>query len=173
VLEWRKGVTSFSTFDEDPFTTAGVWWEWYVQLGREGGSQLGWSLYHELHYESLVAHSEGECARLCEFLGIPYEASMLRFHEGRTRSKRGLSAKSAWLPVTGGLRDWRTTMDAGDVERFEAAAGDLLAELGYQRATASVSQRARERAARVRERFAEQVRARARPMPRAWLNGGA
>jgi hypothetical protein len=171
VLEWRKGVTSFSTFDEDPFTTIGVWWEWYVQLGREGGSQLGPGLYHELRYESLVAEPERESSRLCEFLGIPYDASMLRFHEGRTRSKPGLSTKAAWLPVTSGLRDWRTQMDAADVLRFEAAAGDLLEELGYPRAASSVPKAALEQAAWIRERFAEQARARRRPLPRSWTNG--
>src|SRR5262249_18470055 len=31
-------------------------------------------------------------------------------------------------------RDWRTQMAAENVERFEAAAGDLLEELGYDRA---------------------------------------
>jgi hypothetical protein len=171
VLEWRKGVTSFSTFDEDPFTTMGVWWEWYVQLGREGGRQLGPGLYHELRYESLVAEPERESARLCDFLGLPFHASMLRFHEGRTSSKPGLSAKAAWLPVTGGLRDWRTQMDSADVLRFEAPAGDLLDELGYPRGAPSVSKRQREQAARIRVRFAEQAHSRQRPVPRAWSNG--
>jgi hypothetical protein len=169
-LDWGKGVTSFSTLAEDPFTTAGVWWEWYVRLGREGGRLLEPGLYHELHYESLVADPERESAKLCEFLGIPYDASMLRFHEGRTSSRPGLSTKAAWLPVTGGLRDWRTTMDADAVLRFEAAAGDLLEELGYPRATSSVPKAALERAAWIRERFAEQSRARQRPLPLAWTN---
>ena len=56
---------------------------------------------------------------------------MLRFHEGRTRAEVGLSAKRAWLPPTPGLRGWRTEMREGDVEEFEAAAGDALQELGY------------------------------------------
>jgi hypothetical protein len=173
VLDWRKGVTSYSTFSDDPFTTTGVWWEWYVRLGREGGSQLGPGLYHELRYESLVAEPAGESARLCQFLGIPYDASMLRFYEGRTRSKPGLSTKSSWLPVTSGLRDWRTTMHADDVVRFESAAGELLEELGYPRAAASIPRGALERAARIRDRFAEQVEARQRPLPHAWSHASA
>lgn len=168
VLDWRKGATSFSTFAQDPVTTVAVWWEWYVRLGREGGGQVGASLYHELRYESLVADQERECRALCEFLGIPYDALMLRFYEGRTNRKPGLSAKSAWLPVTTGLRDWRTQMDPGDVLRFEAAAGDLLEELGYPRVNASIPAPAREHAARIRETFRAQVTARARPLPRVW-----
>jgi hypothetical protein len=168
VLDWRKGATSFDTFDDDPVSTIGVWWEWYVRLGLEGRTQLEERLYHQLRYESLVAEPEQEAIRLCEFLGVPYDASILRFHEGRTRSKPGLSSKSAWLPVTGGLRDWRTTMDASDVLRFEAAAGDLLEELGYPRKTGSVPRSALERAARIREQFVEQTLDRRRPVPKAW-----
>jgi hypothetical protein len=59
---------------------------------------------------------------------------MLRFHEGRERTEPNLDAKKAWRPVTQGLRDWRSQMSQQDVERFEAATGDLLDELGYERA---------------------------------------
>jgi hypothetical protein len=172
LLDWQKGATSYSTFYDAPITTAGVWWEWYVRLGREGRGRLGPGLCHELCYETLVAEPERECARLCEFLGLPYEDSMLRFHEGRTQSKPGLSAKASWLPVTSGLRNWRTAMEPDDVIQFESAAGDLLEELGYPRAAASIPKRALERAARIRERFVEQALGRRRPVPEAWRAGG-
>jgi hypothetical protein len=35
------------------------------------------------------------------------------------------------LAPTPGLRDWRREMSAADAARFEAVAGDALAELGY------------------------------------------
>jgi hypothetical protein len=44
-------------------------------------------------------------------------------------------------------------MAPGDVERFEAAAGDLLDELGYPRAVPDPTPAARRRAARLREAF--------------------
>jgi hypothetical protein len=59
---------------------------------------------------------------------------MLRFHEGRRRNEPGLDPKAAWLPITTGLRDWRAQMRLEELERFEAAAGDLLEDLGYPRA---------------------------------------
>jgi hypothetical protein len=73
---------------------------------------------------------------------------MLRFHEGRTRDDPGLDAKDAWRPVTPGLRNWPAQMPAGDVERFEAAAGGLLDELGYPRGCAHPSPEAVRQAAR-------------------------
>jgi hypothetical protein len=169
VLDWRKGATSYSTFEDDPVTTTGVWWEWYVRLGREGRGRLDDpGLCHEVRYETLVAEPERECDRLCEFLGLRYEPSMLRFHEGRTQSKPGLSAKASWLPVVSGLRDWRTAMEPDDVIRFEAAAGELLEELGYPRAAPSLPKRALERAARIREQFVERALDRQRPVPDIW-----
>jgi len=46
----------------------------------------------------------------------------------------GLDAKKAWLPITPRLRNWRSEMSPQEIERFEAAAGDFLDELGYPRA---------------------------------------
>jgi hypothetical protein len=173
VLDWRKDATGFSTFAADPVTTTAVWWEWYVRLGLEGGSELGPGLYHELRYESLVAEPEAECVRLCAFLGIPFDGAMLRFHEGRTQDDPGLDAKKAWRPVTPGLRSWRSDMSRDDVVRFEAAAGGLLDELGYERATSASAPNELERAARVRETFEVEVQARGRPLPRAWTSRDA
>jgi hypothetical protein len=103
--------------------------DWQVRTCREGGNALGPDLYYEMRYESLVSKPAEECKKLCEFLGISYDEAMLCFNEGRERPKPGRSAKRAWLRVTPGLRDWRSGMSAEDVERFEAAAGDLLNEL--------------------------------------------
>jgi hypothetical protein len=168
VLDWRKDATGFSTFDRDPVTTIAVWWEWYVRLGLEGGRELGPELYHELRYESLVGGPEEECERLCAFLGLPIDDAMLRFHEGRVRDEPGLDAKKAWRPVTPGLRSWRSQLPHEEVARFEAAAGALLDELGYERMTASVPLGEAARATRVREAFVREVQARGRPLPRAW-----
>jgi hypothetical protein len=121
-----------------------------------------------LRYEALVADAERECRKLCDFLELAYEPAMLRFHEGRTRSKPGLSAKKAWQPVTAGLRDWRRQMAPGDLRRFEAAAGQLLDELGYERAAGSISEDELGRAERLRQVFADTARSRRWAVPAAW-----
>ncbi len=138
VVNWRKTAYkqpgTFATWKEDSVSTTALWWEAMVRLGQEAGSSLGPGVYYEIRYEALVDHPAEECAALCAFLGLPYSDAMLRFHKGRTRHEPGLDAKHAWLPVTRGLRDWRSQMSASDVERFEAATGELLDELGYPRA---------------------------------------
>jgi hypothetical protein len=115
----------------------------------------GPELYYELHYESLIANPEKECAALCAFFDLPYDDAMHQFHIGRTRSKPGLDAKHAWLPITPGLRNWRSQMPAEDVERFEAAAGGLLDELGYPRAVPRSQPERLESAARIRNLLAQ------------------
>jgi hypothetical protein len=175
VLDWKKRDKTagrFSTWDEDRVATIAMWWEWHVRLGREATARLGPEQYHELRYESLVEDPELECAKLAAFLRVPYDPAMLRFHEGRTRTKPGRSAKAAWLPVTRGLRDWRTQMSRADVLRFEAAAGPLLDELGYARAHRAIGSGAGKRAARLRRAFAASVRSRRRQVPAAWARVG-
>jgi hypothetical protein len=161
---WRRAerlAEDFSTWRAEPLSTAALWWEWHVRRGREAGAEIGPEHYRELRYEALVADPEGECRALAEFLGIPYDDGMVRFHEGKTRDEAGLDAKHAWLPPTPGLRDWRTQLDPEDVERFEAVAGDLLEELGYARG-ATVGPQAARAAASLRERFE------GRPLPDRW-----
>jgi hypothetical protein len=160
ILNWKKAeriVGRYASWEEDPVSTAARWWASKVRKAREDGAALGPGPYHETLYEDLVEDPERECKRLCEFLGVPYDDAMIRFHEGRERVKPGRSAKSAWLRVTSGLRDWRTQMCTGDVERFEAAAGDLLEELGYERAVPNPSSEVLEQAARIREAFTREA----------------
>jgi hypothetical protein len=171
-INWKgkgdKLARRFSTWGEHPVTTAAVWWKWRVALGREGGQWLGPDLYYELRYEALVARPAQECARLCAFLDVPYDEAMLRFHEGHTKDDPTLDAKRAWRPITPGLRDWRTQMSAEDLERFEAAAGDLLDELGYPRAAPLPRPEALAHAARIRDRFTLDAQARGRGLPEDW-----
>jgi hypothetical protein len=69
VVERGNLVASFATWEEDRVSTAALWWERHVRLGREDGATLAPDLYLELRYEALVADPPGECQRLCAFLG--------------------------------------------------------------------------------------------------------
>ena len=172
-LSWTRMAERFRrrfpTWDEDPVTTAALWWRWNVAIGRQAGARLGPDRYHEVRYEALVEHPAAECRRLCAFLGVAYAGTMLHFHEGRTRTDPGLSSKRAWLPPTPGLRDWRTQMPPEAIERFEAVAGDLLDDLGYERGVPTPRRERLQHAAKARQAFREDMvaRSRTRPLPRA------
>jgi len=151
--EWPKARPKpgdFMTWKDDPVSTAAWWWGFNVRHGRDAGRALASGLYYELRYEALVACPREECERLCAFLGLPFDEAMLRFHEDRTRPDPGLEQKRAGLPITPGLRDWKSHMPAEEVECFEAAAGDMLDELNYPRAVPCPRPQALDRAANVR-----------------------
>jgi sulfotransferase family protein len=140
MMEWpkvRPKPGDFATWREDKVSTAALWWELNVRLGRQAGKSLGPGLYFELRYESLVNDPREESAALCEFLGVPYDDAMLRFYESGVRTDPGLEKKRASIPVTASLRDWRSQLPPEDNERFEAAAGTLLEELNYDSASAA------------------------------------
>lgn len=141
-LEWAredKGPGKFELWSEEPVAVCALWWRWQVSTGQRDGVLLGPDKYCEVIYEDLVARSEETLRPVAAFLELPFAQEMLTYYEGKVQSKPGRSAKSAWLPPTPGLRNWRTQMKPRDVELFEALAGDLLSALGYERGFATIS----------------------------------
>ena len=131
-LQWateEKGPGKFTLWREEPVAVCALWWRWQVESGRREGARLGSELYREVRYEDLVADPEATLRSLADFLDLPFAPEMVSFYAGKTKSDAKLSAKSAWLPATPGLRDWRRDMAPRDLELFEAIAGDFLSEL--------------------------------------------
>jgi hypothetical protein len=163
MMDWPKSRPKpgdFTTWREDRLSTAALWWELNVRPGRQAGKSLGGKLYYEVRYESLVSRPEEESAALCGFLGVPYMDEMLHFHKAPATSDPGLETKWAHSPVTPSLRDWSTQLPPLDNERFEAAAGPLLEELGYPRVVPRPRAEDLEHAARIRHLLAADPRAR-------------
>ena len=136
MMNWRERAAAgrYTAWEVDPVSITALWWRRKVLLGREGGGPLGPGLYHEVRYESLISDPARECERLCGFLGVPCDDAMTQFDERRKRTDPDLDestrpCRSRWP------RDWHSQMPRGGIERFEAAAGDLLKELGYPLAT--------------------------------------
>lgn len=134
-LDWAtesKGPGKWPLWSSDPLGTCALWWKWQAGTGHLDGARLGHDLYHELQYEALVADPTGELEKISDFLQIPYSEKMARFYEGKTRANEGLSAKSAWIPPTTGLRNWRAQMSDEDAAVFAGLAGDFLDNFGYE-----------------------------------------
>jgi hypothetical protein len=169
-ISWSRAyklARRYSTWTEDPTTTAAVWWEWLVRLGREDAGSLALKLYHEVRYEELVSRPAKECEKLCDFLGIPYDEGILKYHE-RMPDPCFYVKQNKWRPIVTGLRDWRTQMPAEDLERFEAAAGELLEELGYPRAVPDPPEEIMENTSRIRNSFRQDLLARGWRLPKGW-----
>lgn len=120
-------------------------WAFEVRGARRFGATVALGRYLELRYEDLVAEAEARLRDVCAFLGLPFEPEMLAYHTsvapGSLRDHPRLAE-----PPTAGVRDWRRELAPGDAERFEAIAGGLLAELGYERGHPRLSDAARARA---------------------------
>ena len=171
VRNWSKSESTagrYATWTEDPVTTTALWWKRKVLLGREAGSSLGPNLYHEIRYEELVSEPARACADLSSFLDLPYDEAMLRFDDHRGGVDPDLELAHPSFPITRGLRDWRSQMPAEEVECFEAAAGDLLDELGYPRDFPRPSPRVLEHARQVHRAFTQDLRSNGSRLPERW-----
>jgi hypothetical protein len=134
------------SFGPDRFAEGVLFWQRRVEQGRAAGVRLGPGHYREIHYEQLVADPEPVLRdEVCPFLGLAYSDEMLRYHERADELIGGLRAtrhvQGVRRPPTQGVRDWRTALAPHDQQLFEALAGDLLDDLGYERSGLPVSGR--------------------------------
>jgi len=131
-----------------PRTPAGFACEWRTEVrrARELGRRVGASRYHEVRYEDLVSDTEDVVRSICAFADLPFEPAMLEF-AGNVDVSAKPHHQRLLQPPTRGVREWRTQMNEGDVRAFEAVAGDLLHELGYEVRTGRHRPTARGRAA--------------------------
>jgi hypothetical protein len=125
-------------------------WRSRVLRGRSQQAYLGY--YMEVQFEDLVLHTERELRRICEFIEVDFHPDMLGYHqtaeqrlqekaralprahgEAQSAEKRLQShAKTFEPPNPEHLGTWRKKMPKEDRAAFEALAGDLLADLGYE-----------------------------------------
>jgi hypothetical protein len=119
-----------------PRDAAGFACQWAneVHAARELGRRVGTGRYLEVGYEALVAEPEAEVRGICAFLGLAYDGAMVDY-AGKTESARKEHQQRLNEPPRVGVRNWRTEMAPADVAAFEAVAGDLLHELGYDATT--------------------------------------
>lgn len=115
-----------------PRDAAGFACQWATEVGaaRALGRRVG-DRYLEVRYETLVAAPAEELRRVCGFAGLAYDEAMLGY-VGETDSARKEHQQRLNEPPRVGVRDWRTEMPGPDREAFEAVAGDLLFDLGYE-----------------------------------------
>jgi hypothetical protein len=112
--------------------------------------------YMELRYEDLLTDTEGALRRVCDHIEVEFDPAMLRYHEraeerlqemaGALPAKKGRPQREAGErvaahamttkpPDTDRVAVWKREMTAEENAEFEAAAGYLLDDLGYETAT--------------------------------------
>jgi hypothetical protein len=101
-------------------------WKKVVNAGRRDGQTLG-ARYWEVRYEELTEGPEAAFRDLLAFLGLPYEAAVLRASKSKREDSTASSARIE--------RNARRSTDYFDSEmsrKLESVAGRLLTELGYE-----------------------------------------
>ncbi len=124
-------------------------WKNRVSRGRAAGRAIGADRYMEIRYEEVVAGPESAARNVCDFLGLEFEESMLRYHEKSKQfiasTKDPAAFENLAKPITAGLRTWEDEISPGDQKLFEAIAGDTLEEFGYPVSGASPTIRTKAR----------------------------
>ena len=138
------------SFGPETIEAAAERWRGRVLRGRAQQPYLGF--YIEVKFEDLVLDTEGQLRRICDFIELDFHPAMLGYHE---RAEERLKEKARELPRGKGrdpqsaerrlkshektfeppnpslVGGYRTKMDPADQAAYEALAGDLLVELGY------------------------------------------
>jgi LPS sulfotransferase NodH len=130
-LEMPAGTYTRTWAHPDTAAEFACLWRTEVAAARALGRRVSPSRYLEIRYEELVAEPESVVAGVCAFAGLPYEPAMTDYREAVDVSAKPHQQRLLQPPTTG-VRDWRAELSATDVRAFEAIAGELLAELGYE-----------------------------------------
>jgi hypothetical protein len=128
-------------------------WVKRIRKSREQAAALKGPRYVEARYEDLVRDPETTLRRICEFVDLPWEEAMLSYHEraaerlaemaGTLRAEGSHAEQEAGYrianhapttkpPDPAKLDKWRREMSPDDVAAYDAVAGELLHELGYE-----------------------------------------
>jgi len=138
-------------FGPDSIAEAASWWVQRIQETRRQARSL--PQYRELRYEDLVQNTEPALRQVCQWIALPWDPAMLRYHEragerlceidravqavdGKrviaAQDRMAIHAMTQHPPEPSRIGRWRQEMNAADLRRFQKIAGPLLQELGYE-----------------------------------------
>lgn len=134
-LEKQRWIRPFPWDRDKSVLVAGLYWQWFVNKGRENGRRLGGD-YTELHFEDLIQNPRPVLAKLGEFIehDLDYDR-ILKVGIGSVSdpntSFQQSSGDSGFNPVG----RWRNNFASEQLAAFESLMGGTLTTLGYELAT--------------------------------------
>jgi hypothetical protein len=123
IRDGRDVALSYRTlhWGSDTVWAAAHTWRRDVTAGIRDGQPLGTDRYLEVRYEDLVADAKAGLQTICAFADLPFDEAML----------------------DPGARQEHPTLAPEEIRHFEAVAGGLLGDLGYERRFPDVAARER------------------------------
>lgn len=136
VRDGRNVAISYAHVDFGPKNVARAadLWARRVATGIKDGRPLGDDRYLEIRAEDLALDVHAQLEKVCRFLEVDVDPSMF---DPAERAKGAVEKKvHNYSPEAAGrtaMSDWAVDMKPEDVEVFEAIAGPVLSQLGYER----------------------------------------
>ncbi len=148
---WKRSLGK----EPAPASQVAETWQRRIRRAQRQGSKV--AHYLELRYEDLVTDTEPNLRRISEFLELDWDPVILRYYEGAAERMAEMArdlpaidgkptrpgeermqahAMTQKPPDPSAMYRWKEKMSAEDVAAFDAAAGGLLSELGYEAGTA-------------------------------------
>ncbi|MDG1482513.1 MAG: sulfotransferase [Myxococcota bacterium] len=131
-LSFKRAVVG----EKHPYFVAQRWAQ-LQDAAAAVGERVGSERFFPLCYEELTSNPEPVLRALTDFLGVPFQKSMLDFHKSRdARSASGSS--QLWQNVSRPLmknnsRKFLKGLSREEIEIVESVAGPALDRLGYER----------------------------------------
>ena len=120
-------------FNPDPANLAKGWCHTHLQF-RKFSSQTGVKGI-EVSYEKLVTNPEPETRRICDFLQLDFDESMLNFYRQDLTiySANHMSMAQISKPLnTSKIGRWKTDVPKETLAAFLEIAGETMSEFGYE-----------------------------------------
>lgn len=103
-------------------------WKMDVTMGRDQGLELGDNRYLEVRYEALTTNPDCEMRRVCFFLGLRFDESVLHSSMQYMDPANTQAAAGRIVPNS---EKWRKYFSPRKLHAIEEIAGATLAEFGY------------------------------------------
>jgi hypothetical protein len=137
--------------EQAPASQVAAGWQRRIRRAQKQGKRL--NHYLELRYEDLVTDTEPNLRRIADFIELDWDPVILRYYE---RAGERMAEMARDLPAADGkptrpgdermqahamtqkppdpsaMYRWKERMSPEDVAAFDAEAGELLADLGYE-----------------------------------------
>jgi hypothetical protein len=128
IRDGRDAAQSFHRrWGYDPLHTI-TRWKRTVAAGREQGHVLGGDRYLEVRYEALTTNPNSEMQRICAFLGLQFDESVLH---SSMRYMDPANKQAETGRIVPNSAKWREYFSAEKIRAIEEIAGTALSALGY------------------------------------------
>lgn len=134
IRDGRGAFSSIKPLDWGPNSVirGAKWWEHKVAPGLAAEQAFSKCIIR-VHYEDLVMNPEKELKKICNFIDIPFNSSMVMGNGYIVPNYTKDQHKFVGKPPEKSICDkWKTKLTPREIEIFESISGVLLEYLGYK-----------------------------------------